>query len=88
MSISKKFLRQCSSCKSIKPKEELIRITRNCKTKEIVINNNNEYQGRSVYICKNTECLENALKRKKIENSLKDKLPENIKEELFNLLRN
>lgn len=88
MKSDKKFLRQCICCKSVKPKEELIRLTKDCKTKEIKINNNMECYGRSVYICKNTECLESALKKRKIESSLKCKLPENIKEELYTVLKN
>ncbi len=88
MNKEKKFLRQCINCKSIKTKDELIRLTKDYKTKEIKINNNMEYQGRSVYICKNIECLETALKKRKIENSLKCKLSENIKEKLYTVLKN
>lgn len=84
---NKKFLRQCVSCRLIKPKEQLIRITKNYKTKTIQINYNSQIQGRSVYICKNKECLENALKKKKIEHSLKSELTENIKEELYTVLK-
>lgn len=88
MKQNKKFQRQCCACKSVKQKEELIRITINSKTKELQINENNEVQGRSVYICKNIECIEKALKYKKIGVSLKSKVPETIKEELCNLLQN
>ena len=84
----KKFLRQCISCKAIKPKDELIRITKDYKTKEIKINNNQEFYGRSVYICKNIECLENTLKRRKIEGFLKCTLPENINKGLYTVLKN
>ncbi len=84
---NKKFLRQCVSCRLIKPKEQLIRITKNYKTKTIQINYNSQIQGRSVYICKNKECLENALKKKKIEHYLKSELTENIKEELYTVLK-
>lgn len=88
MSSEKKFLRQCQACKTIKSKQELIRITKDNKTNEIIINNDNKTQGRSVYICKNLKCLESALKKKKIENSLKTVLPENIKQELYTVLKN
>ncbi len=87
MQQNKKFLRQCSDCKKLKSKEELIRITRDNKTKEIKINTNNKIYGRSVYICKNVECLENALKKKKIEKLLSSNLTENIKEELYTVLK-
>lgn len=87
MKNNKKFKRQCCFCKEIKSKDELIRITKDSKTDEILINNDNKIQGRSVYICKNIECFENALKKKKIEGSLKSALPENIKQELYTVLK-
>lgn len=86
MKIDKKFKRQCCFCKEIRLKEELIRITKDSCTKEVIINNENKVQGRSVYICKNIECIEKALKKKRIETSLKSVLPENIKQELYTVL--
>lgn len=85
--MNKKFLRQCQSCREIKSKEDLIRITKDSKTNEIKLNYNNNIHGRSAYICKNMECLETALKKKKIEHSLKCVLPENIKQELYTVLK-
>lgn len=87
MSREKKFLRQCLACKTIKSKEDLIRITKDSQTQETKINYNNKIKGRSAYICKDIECLETALKRKKIEYSLKCSLSENIKEELYTVLK-
>ncbi len=86
MKDSRKFLRQCTYCREYKKKEDLIRITKNYETNEIEINTG-KITGRSVYICKNRECLEKALKKKKIEASLKTKVPEEIKENLYNLLK-
>lgn len=88
MKDERKFLRQCASCREYKPKEELIKITRDSINGEIKINNKQLIQGRSVYICKNEKCLANALKKKKIENALKSNLPESIKEELSTVLKN
>ncbi len=87
MKNNKKFLRQCIDCRKIKRKEDLIRITKDNKTKEIKINKNNKIYGRSVYICKNIECLENAIKKKKFEKILSSNLPESIKEELYAVLK-
>ena len=83
----RKFLRQCISCKKYKKKKELIRITKNKDTGEVNINNSLLFQGRSVYICKNNECIASAIKKKKIENSLKSNFPKNIKEELSTVLK-
>ena len=87
MKQDRKFLRQCVFCRAYKSKEDLIRITKS-KDGSIKINNNSEIDGRSVYICKNVECVQNALKKKKIEGSLKSNLPETIKEELSTVLKN
>ncbi len=84
----KKFLRQCTSCRTLKNKEELIRITKDFKTKEILINETGKIQGRSVYICKNKECIEKAFKKNKIEALLQSKLPENVKLDLYTILTN
>ncbi len=88
MKQNRKFFRQCVCCKEYKNKEDLIRITKEYKTKEIRINNDNSICGRSVYICKNSQCIEKAFKKKRIEASLKSDLPDKIKENIYNLLKN
>ena len=87
MKQDRKFLRQCVFCRAYKLKENLIRITKS-QDGSIKINNDGDIEGRSVYICKNAECVQNALKKKKIEGSLKSNLPESIKEELSTVLKN
>ena len=87
MKQERKFLRQCAVCKAYKEKKDLIRITKDFKTGIIKINDNSEVKGRSIYLCNNETCLENALKKKKIEASLKTKLTENIKNELYTVLK-
>ena len=84
----KKFLRQCLSCRAIKSKSDLIRITKDFETQSIKINQSGEFQGRSVYICKNSECVEKALKKNKIDVLLKGKSPNDIKDELYAVLKN
>ena len=84
----KKFKRQCASCREIKNKEDLIKITKDFKTNEIKVNQGNEVQGRSVYLCKNPECIEKAFKKNRIEQLLKSKQPENIKLEVYTVLKN
>lgn len=84
----KKFLRQCASCRTIKNKSDLIRITKDVETQTVKINQTGEIQGRSVYICKNSECVEKALKKNRIDVLLKGKSPENIKDELYAVLKN
>ncbi len=83
----KKFKRQCIACACIKDKQDLIRITKDFQLNDIKINNEKKYQGRSVYICKNETCIKNAIKKKKIEHLLKVNLAENIKKELYTVLK-
>ena len=87
MKPDRKFLRQCACCKEYKDKNELIRITKDNKTGEIILNNNNEVTGRSCYICKNAQCIETALKKKKIDLCLKAKTEEKLKEALYTVLK-
>ena len=67
MTDTRKFLRQCVNCKEYKNKQDLIRITKDFIGGNIQFNNNNQINGRSVYLCKNSECIKEALKKKKIE---------------------
>lgn len=73
-----KFLRQCACCREYKTKDELIRLTKDHKTGELVINNENIVQGRSIYFCKNEKCIREIFKKKKIEHSLKAVIPDSI----------
>ena len=83
----KKFKRQCVSCREIKNKEDLIKITKDFKTNEIKVNQENDVQGRSVYLCKNEECIEKAFKKNRIERLIKSKTPENLKLEVYTVLK-
>lgn len=84
MKPDRKFLRQCCICRSYKKKEELIRITRNFKTNEAVINKDGSVFGRSMYLCKNEECIKKFLKNKKILNLLNAKNSDEIKNVIQN----
>lgn len=87
MKPDRKFLRQCASCREYKPKAELIRITRDYKTGEAFINENNMQQGRSLYVCRNLECVEKLLKNKKGLSKLKAPMSGNIKSMLYTVLK-
>ena len=77
MNNEKKNKRQCKICKAIKERKELIRLTRDYKDGEIKLNINNEYEGRSIYICKEKECLEKFIKNNKRKTT---EISENINE--------
>ena len=65
------MLRKCISCGEYKEKEQLIKITKEHNTGDLVINPNCKIFGRSAYLCYNQSCIENALKKSRINRALK-----------------
>lgn len=76
--------RKCIGCGEIKNREELIKITRENSTGDVVINKSNKIFGRSVYLCYNDACIEAAFKKNKIQKVLKASVPEDLKGKLVN----
>lgn len=70
--------RKCIACGKIKNKIELIKITCEYKTKDVVIQPDNKTFGHSCYICKNELCINRAVKRGKIFKILRVKSIENF----------
>ncbi len=73
-------LRQCVTCRSLKPRSELFRITFSAQTGAFSFDNTPFLQGRSVYVCRNPDCIRVALKGKKLQKALKRPLPGDIVE--------
>lgn len=73
-------MRQCVSCREMKPKRKLIRVIRTSED-EILIDATGKKNGRGAYICPNRECLEKAVKNKGLERSLKISVPQEIYED-------
>lgn len=73
--------RKCVGCGAIKDRNELIRITKNFISGKIEINRSSGVFGRSAYICYNKKCIEEALKKNRLNKALKSKedLKGNIK---------
>ena len=55
--------RKCIACGEVKPKDELIKITKEYTSGDIVIMPNSKTFGRSVYLCYNENCINTALKK-------------------------
>ena len=83
MKKDRKILRQCGVCREYKQKDELIRLTKDYETEKINVNRDNSVNGRSLYICKNEECISKFLKNKKSLNSLNSKMNDDIKNEII-----
>ncbi|MBE7710942.1 MAG: YlxR family protein [Cyanobacteria bacterium SIG31] len=63
--------RKCVACGALKPREDMIKITKVSSTGELVVNPNSKTFGRSAYLCYNQSCVDQALKKKKINRALK-----------------
>ena len=81
--MKKKPQRTCIGCNEQKDKSDLIRIVMN-KEGNISIDKIGKANGRGAYICNNIECLEKAIKSKKLERSFERKIDDTI----YNSLRN
>lgn len=72
--MEKNIRRKCVGCGELKPRENMIKITKEHKTGELVLNPNSKTFGRSAYLCYNQNCIEQAMKKKKINRILKTNL--------------
>ena len=73
--------RTCIGCSQIKPKKELIRIVKN-KEGNIFVDKTGKANGRGAYLCDNIECLEKAIKTKKLERTFEVAIESKIYEDL------
>ena len=71
--------RTCMGCNEKKEKKDLIRIVKN---KENVknVDKTGKMQGRGAYICNDINCLEKAIKNKRLEKVLETKISQEIYE--------
>ena len=62
--------RKCQGCLKLIDRNELIKITKLIDG-TLKINPNSKELGRSVYVCKNSECIKIFIKKKKLKTALK-----------------
>ena len=77
--------RTCIGCNEVKLKKELIRIVKN-KENEIFIDKTGKANGRGAYICEDIQCLEKAIKTKRLERSFETQISNEIYDELRNTI--
>ena len=80
--------RKCIGCGEFKNRNELIKITKEHATDNLIINGNSKIFGRSAYLCYNNTCIENAFKKNKLQKILKTPVPAELKGQLIDELRN
>lgn len=73
--------RTCIGCNQVKLKKDLIRIVKN-KEGQIFIDKTGRANGRGAYICNNIECLEKAVKTKRLERAFQTPIESSIYEGL------
>ena len=78
--------RRCAGCWQIKDRNDLIKITRTAQG--VVVKPNSFTFGRSAYLCYNNSCIELAFKKNKLSKILKVSVPNEMKGQLLDELRN
>ena len=68
--MQKEIKRKCQGCLKLINRNELIKITK-LPNGSLKINPTSKELGRSVYVCKNSECINQFIKKKKIKSALK-----------------
>lgn len=82
MAVNKKIpMRQCTGCREMKPKKELIRVVR-APDGDISIDFKGKKSGRGAYVCHDIQCLKRAIKAKAFERAFDVQIPEDIYESL------
>ena len=84
--IKKIPLRTCVITKELLPKKDLLRIVKN-KENEVAIDLTGKLNGRGAYIKKDMEVLEKAIKTKILEKKLETTIPDEIYEQIRNILK-
>lgn len=77
----KKPQRTCLGCRTIRNKEELIRIVRTPEG-EVKVDPSGKMNGRGAYLCRSEQCLKKAVKSGALSRSLKAAVSEEVTETL------
>ena len=78
-------MRKCIGCQEGFPKKELCRVvkTKSEDEKEAVrFDSTGKLNGRGAYICRNMDCLEKAVKSKRLSKSLETEIPDDVYDEI------
>ena len=74
-------MRQCTGCREMTSKRDMIRVIKTAEN-EICIDATGRKNGRGAYICPNMVCLKQAMKNRGLERSLKTAIPETVYQQL------
>ena len=79
---SSSVMRKCCACGKIADRKDFVRILHDYKTGEYIINPTNFQFGRSIYLCKNSDCLKIAQKKTRLK-SLSDEQVDLLKKSIL-----
>ncbi len=75
-------MRQCTGCREMKPKRELVRVVRSPEG-DISLDFKGKAPGRGAYVCPDPACLKKAVKSKALDRALETTIPEEIYDSLY-----
>ena len=74
-------MRQCTGCREMKSKKEMIRVLKTSEN-EIILDATGKKNGRGAYICPSMACFEKAVKSRGLERSFKMAIPDEVYQNL------
>ena len=70
-------MRQCTGCREMKPKRELIRVVR-APDGGISLDFKGKAPGRGAYVCRDMQCLKKAIKSRALERAFGVPIPQEV----------
>jgi len=77
-------MRRCAGCMESKPKESLIRIS--YYQEKLTVDATGRANGRGVYLCRNSSCIETAKKKRAFHRSFRTQFPKTDVDQIFSRL--
>ena len=74
-------MRMCVACREMRPKKELCRVVRTPEG-EVRIDESGRANGRGAYLCRDTACLDKAVKSRALERALETAITPELYDEL------
>ena len=75
-------MRQCTGCREMKPKKELVRVVRSPQG-EIHMDLKGKSPGRGAYVCRDPDCLKKAVRSRALARGLSAEIPQEVMELLL-----
>ena len=71
-------MRQCTGCREMKTKKEMIRVLKPAEGEGVILDATGKANGRGAYICKKAECLRLARKAGRFEKSFSCRIEDSV----------